>query len=121
MLRDRFPEMSRECDRLAVDRTDHIACLQPTTLARLAGIHRVEARVCVRIHANLAELDVALPRRHLGRNLARQRLTISYQVDGNFSIRTSADRDRERLPGVDRSTGNRDNAIAGPDIAALGG
>ena len=53
--------------------------------------------------------------------LARQRLTISYQVDGNFSIRTSTDRDRERLPGVDRSTGNRDNAIAGPDIAALGG
>src|SRR5262245_29047689 len=101
MLCDGFPELRREGDRLAVDGHDHIACLQATSFARLAGIHRIEAWVCVRIYANLAELDVALPRRYLGRDLTRQRLTISDQVDGNFSIRTRADCNRERLPGID--------------------
>src|SRR5262245_23997600 len=98
MLRDCFPELSREGDGLAVDRHDDIARFQAAALARLARIHRIETRVRVRIDADLAEFDMTLACRHLGGDLPSYSLAVAYQVDGNFSIRPCADGDGERFP-----------------------
>ena len=92
---------------------------RPARSRRLAGRHRLHVRVHVRQHADVADLEPALARRHDRRD-RRVRISrpFAQKRQRRFAIRPRADRDEELLPGVDVAARHRDDAIAGLKIAA---
>ena len=57
---DQFGNLSREADRLAVDRQDHVLGLQPGLVGRLPGDDRPDVRVGIGQDADFADLVLAL-------------------------------------------------------------
>src|SRR4029078_13034305 len=87
MTRYELPHLIVEGHRLAVDGDDHIAILEAAPSARIAGRHRCQMRVDAGTHADITELEPALPGRGR-RHLEGDRLTVAKDAEIDFAIRT---------------------------------
>ena len=108
--------MPVERHRAAVDRHDHVSCLEPGAIAWFVRRDRPQPRVHVWQHPDVANLKPALARQQRRRDGPALLQPVAEQADRNLAVRFRPDRHQELIPVVDAAARDGHNPIARTDV-----